>query len=112
MVRNWAIRSSRSPWGASRMLCVHRVDNQPSDIDSTLRRAILKQLLIGIRVKNADLVPSSLMDHLAHFDDQPVTESRNGIHFHVSVCPTKLDGFLALFPDGGKFGRRTGEESV
>ncbi|KAJ4459479.1 hypothetical protein PAPYR_4528 [Paratrimastix pyriformis] len=51
------------------------------------------------------------MDHLAHFDDQPVTESRNGIHFHVSVCFTKLDGFLALFPDGGKFGRRTGEES-
>ncbi|KAJ4461942.1 hypothetical protein PAPYR_1642 [Paratrimastix pyriformis] len=44
MVRNWAIRSSRSLWGASRMLCVHRVDNQPSGIDSTLCKALLKQL--------------------------------------------------------------------
>ncbi|KAJ4456631.1 hypothetical protein PAPYR_8113 [Paratrimastix pyriformis] len=38
--------------------------------------AILKQLMIEIWVKNADLVPSSLMDHLAHFDDQPVIDSR------------------------------------
>ncbi|KAJ4462932.1 putative rab GTPase [Paratrimastix pyriformis] len=76
------------------MLCAHRVDNQPSDIDSTLRKALLKQLINEIWVKTADLVPSSLMDHLAHFDDQP------------------LDRFLALFPDGGKFGRRTGEEAV
>ncbi|KAJ4452446.1 hypothetical protein PAPYR_13397 [Paratrimastix pyriformis] len=58
MARNWAIRPSRSLWGASIML------------------AILKQLMIEIWVKTADLVPSSLMDHLAHFDDQPVIDSR------------------------------------
>ncbi|KAJ4459860.1 hypothetical protein PAPYR_3912 [Paratrimastix pyriformis] len=42
----------------------------------------------------------------------PLPNLENGIHFHVSVYFTKLDRFLALFPDGGKFGRRTGEEAV